>query len=265
VEVRQLSVQSGKGCGFAGEAGSRENADAKLRAEAAKLGASFVRVTSVQAPGPNHQCLEHEYKLSGVAYRKVVAHLAAAAPTAGLAAAPGAVVQDYEPGAPASKPSEASAVSRISITLAAGDPTGNALSVEYGCSGTEQRALLDVWSEPRSSDWSGASALTLRIKPDQAMSLSVSFMDGNHAGYTQKTPLLVAGVWQAVSLPFDKFWLNPFGPPGDTPGQPQDRSKVQAFGFAPQGCSNGRFLIDDFALSPPSTQSMESNVETPAP
>jgi hypothetical protein len=238
VELHKLSVQSGKGCGFAGESGSRQDAEAKLRGEAAKLGATFVRVTDVQVPRPNHQCLEHEYKLSGIAYRKVIA-------------TPAAVVQDYEPGAPVSKPSEPSAISRLSITLAAGDPTGNALSVEYGCSGTEQRALLDVWSEPRTSDWSKASALSLRIKPDAAMSLSVSFMDANHAGYTQKTPPLSAGVWQTIRLPFDKFWLNPFGPQGDTAGQPQDRTKVQAFGFAPDGCSNGHFLIDDFALSPP--------------
>ena len=81
VEVRSLSVQSGKGCGFTGEAGSRENADAKLRAEAAKSGATFVHITDVQAPGPNHQCLEHEHKLSGIAYRKVVAQPGSVAPS----------------------------------------------------------------------------------------------------------------------------------------------------------------------------------------
>ena len=80
VEVQQLSVQSGKGCGFTGQAGSRQDADAKLRGEAAKLGATFVHVTDVQAPRPNHQCLEHEHKLGGVAYRKVVAQPATAAP-----------------------------------------------------------------------------------------------------------------------------------------------------------------------------------------
>lgn len=81
VEVGPLAVQSGKGCGFGSEAGSREEADAKLRAQAAKLGATFVRVTSVQAPRPNHQCLEHEYKLTGIAYRKIVAPPATAAPS----------------------------------------------------------------------------------------------------------------------------------------------------------------------------------------
>jgi hypothetical protein len=81
VQVRSLSVQSGKGCGFTGESGSRENADAKLRAEAAKSGATFVQVTDVQVPRPNHQCLEHEYKLSGVAYRRVVAQPGSVAPS----------------------------------------------------------------------------------------------------------------------------------------------------------------------------------------
>lgn len=67
VELQRLSVQSGKGCGVLG---SREDAETKLRGEAAKLGASYVRVTGVQAPRPNYQCVKHEYKLSGVAYRK---------------------------------------------------------------------------------------------------------------------------------------------------------------------------------------------------
>jgi hypothetical protein len=253
VELEKLSVQSGKGCGFTGEAGSRQDAEAKLRGEASKLGATFVHVTDIQSPRPNHQCLEHEYKLSGVAYRKASPPPAAArpsgAPTAGAAAPPRDVVQDYEPGAPASKASQPSAVSRLSITLAAGDAGGNALSVDYGCSGTEQRALLDVWSEPHALDWSKARALSFRIKPDAAISLTVSFMDANHAGYTQRTPPLVAGVWQDVQLPFERFWLNPFGPQGDTPGKPVDRSQVAAFGFAPYGCTNGHFLIDDFRLS----------------
>jgi len=247
VLVQQLAVQSGRGCGVLAERGSREEAEAKLRREAAKAGASFVHITEVREPQPNHQCVEHEYKLRGDAYRSAAAPAATKPPPA--KPNPGAIVQDYEPGAPTSKPSEASAVSRLSVTLAAGDPTGNALSVDYGCSGTEQAALLDVWSQPRTSDWSNARSLTLRIKPDAAMSLSVSFMDGNHAGYTQKTAPLVAGTWQTVTLPFDEFWFNPHGPAGDKPGAPLDLSKVEAFGFAPQGCSNGHFLIDDFALS----------------
>ncbi len=55
--------------------------------------------------------------------------------------------------------------------------------------------------------------------------------------------------WQTVSLPFDKFWLNRFGPPSKAPAEPVDRSHVSAFGFAPEGCTNGHFLIDGFTLT----------------
>jgi len=89
VQLQKLSVQSGKGCGFTGTAGSRQDADAQLRTEAAKLGATFVQITDVQTPRPNHQCLEHEYKLSGIAYAKP------AAPPAPPSAPPG---QSREPG-----------------------------------------------------------------------------------------------------------------------------------------------------------------------
>jgi hypothetical protein len=266
-ELGQVSAQSGEGCGMLGHAGSRAEAEAKLRDEAGKLGATFVRLTDIRQPGPNHQCLEHEYKLTGVAYRAASATPAPAsaataappapsssamalAPAAVPARATGAVVQDYEPGAPQSVASENTAESRLNLTLAPGELQGNALSVDYGCSAAEQRALLDVWSTPLTRDWSKAAALSLRVKPDSALALSVSFMDANHAGYTQATPTLTPGVWQTVSLPFEKFWLNPHGPQGDKPGAPLDLSQVERFGFAPQGCVNGHFLIDDFRLSP---------------
>jgi hypothetical protein len=70
VRLKELSVKSGSGCGVLGKAGSREAAEAQLRDAAAKLGASYVQLTRVQAPRPNHQCLEHEHHLSGVAYGK---------------------------------------------------------------------------------------------------------------------------------------------------------------------------------------------------
>lgn len=67
--LREISVTSGKGCGVLGESGSREAAEALMRHEAAKLGARYVQLTSFEGPRPNHQCLEHEHRLSGVAYR----------------------------------------------------------------------------------------------------------------------------------------------------------------------------------------------------
>jgi len=70
VRLKELSVKSGSGCGVLGKAGSREGAEAQLREDAAKLGASYVQLTRAQAPRPNHQCLEHEHQLSGVAYAK---------------------------------------------------------------------------------------------------------------------------------------------------------------------------------------------------
>lgn len=68
----ELSVKSGKGCGVLGKSGSREEAEGLLRERAGKLGARYVQLTSYEPPRPNHQCLEHEYKLSGVAYRAPV-------------------------------------------------------------------------------------------------------------------------------------------------------------------------------------------------
>lgn len=68
----EVSAKSGEGCGVLGKAGSRDDAEARLEAEARRLGGSYVQVTSSEAPGPNHQCLEHEFKLSGVAYRAPV-------------------------------------------------------------------------------------------------------------------------------------------------------------------------------------------------
>src|SRR5215216_2262753 len=69
VELGPVTAQSGKGCGVLGSPGTRPDAEAKLRAAADKLGASYVHITHREAPRSNHQCMEHEHKLSGVAYR----------------------------------------------------------------------------------------------------------------------------------------------------------------------------------------------------
>jgi hypothetical protein len=84
VALKALRVSSGKGCGVLGQAGSVEDGYDKLRAEAAKLGASYVQVSFVQKPPVNHQCREHEHKLGGVAFR-------APAPAPQAAAAPAVV------------------------------------------------------------------------------------------------------------------------------------------------------------------------------
>jgi hypothetical protein len=252
VEVRSLDVTDGQGCGVFGRSGSREGARQKLRAEAAKLGASYVRITEAEEPKPNHQCLEHQYKLHGIAYRtQAQAPAVAAAASAPTLPAPTSpvVLQDYEGGAALGKPARATETSNLSISLVASVTSSNALSVAYTCQGDDQRASLDVWNDAPTTDWRGHSSLSLKLKPDAAISLSVSFMDGNHTGYTQHSEPLTPGVWQAVTLPLAKFWHNPFGPPGDKPGAPVDLSNVQSFGFAPLGCTNGHFLIDDIQLT----------------
>lgn len=227
-----------------GASGSSEGAQELLRNEAAKLDASYVQITSAEKPPINHQCQEHEHKLAGVAYRKP------AAAAAGPSTAPPAplLVQGYERSEPISKAAAATDYSSIALALVPTAPSGSALSVQYLCTGDDQRADLDVWSSPLVTDWSKARALSVRVKPSAAMSLSVSFMDGSHSGYTRHTETLVAGQWQTIVLPFDGFWLNPLGPPGRVQGAPQDRTRVEAFGFAPRGCNAGHFLIDDFAL-----------------
>jgi hypothetical protein len=106
VRVRDISAKSGKGCGFFGEVGSREGAEILLRDEAAKLGARYVQVTSFVGPRPNHACLEHEYQLSGVAYRSAADVPPAAPPSA---AAPPASPP------PASTPSAAVAPPRVCV------------------------------------------------------------------------------------------------------------------------------------------------------
>src|SRR3954469_17679865 len=62
VGMGPVAVQSGKGCGVMGQPGSKPDAEARLRIAADKLGASYVHVTNVETPHPNHQCMEHEYK-----------------------------------------------------------------------------------------------------------------------------------------------------------------------------------------------------------
>ncbi len=254
VEAGRLHAQSGKGCGFTGEGGSREDAEDALRNQAFALHASFVQITSSRSPQPNHQCLQHEYVLEGIAYRepeRAPAPTLAATPAAPPRPALPIVLSDYEGTATLGRPAAASDHSSVVLALTTGESSPSALSVTYTCSGgDDQRASLDVWNETRLGDWRAFSALSFHIKPDSELVLSVSFMDGHGTGYTSKTERLSPGAWQVVTLPLNKFWHNPFGPPGDHPGAPVDTSRVTAFGFAPQGCQSGHFSIDDFKLEP---------------
>lgn len=250
VEVRALSVQSGKGCGLLAERGSREDADQRLRIAAEKLGATYVRITSRREPGANHLCLEHEYRVSGVAYRPAPpppaprASAPAPTPAAAVPTLPHTLL-DFESDATLGKPARSTERSSVALSLAQGESAGTALSITFKCQGGEPQGLLDVWYELSPLDLRSAKAITLRLKPESALALSVSFMDGNHTGWTQQPPPLTPGVWQTVKLELYKFWHNPFGPPGDKPGAPVDLSAVGALGIAPKDCGDGQFLLDD--------------------
>jgi hypothetical protein len=80
-----LNVVSGKGCGMMGEPGSEANARVMLKNKAHRLGATYVHVTRYDKPPLNHQCMEHEHKLAGEAYRQLPAP---AAPTPATTAGP---------------------------------------------------------------------------------------------------------------------------------------------------------------------------------
>jgi len=239
VELRKLSVKSGEGCGVFGHAGSREDAEQKLRKAAAEAHATYVRITNYAPPRPNHECVEHEHQLSGVAY-------AGAQGRVGPASA--VVLQDFEGNEGLGRPAPNTDRSSLTLALVAGEGAGSALSVTYTCSGSEPGWNLDVWTNARVRDWTAATALRFRIAPDTALSLSVSLLDGNHTSLTQKTAQLTPGVWQTVTLPLGKFLRAPSNPSSDHPAAPVDLHDVAAFGFAPSDCQSGHFSIDDLAL-----------------
>lgn len=269
VPLRALSVQSGKGCGLLADRGSREDADQKLRIAANRLGASYVQITSRREPGANHLCLEHEYKVSGVAYRAPAppALVAAPAPAPALAPAPAPVAVSPVPAAPSAtvpqlphvlldfesdatlgKPARSTERSSVALSLAPGESNGTALSIGYRCSGAEPQALLDVWFDLGRLDLRSAKTLSLRVKPDATLALSVSFLDGNRTGWTQQPAPLTPGVWQTVTLELYKFWHDPHGPPGNEPGAPVELSAVGALGISGKDCVDGHFLLDDVRL-----------------
>ncbi|MDF3064807.1 MAG: hypothetical protein K0R38_408 [Polyangiaceae bacterium] len=260
VQVRALSIQSGKGCGLLAERGSREDADQKLRIAADKLGATYVQVTGRREPGPNHLCLEHEYHVSGVAYRAPgFPALSSAAPPSSAAPVPSSAASatvptlphallNFDSDATVGKPARSTDRTSVALSLAPGDGAGTALSVSHRCQGSEPQALLAVWFDLGRIDFRSAKALSLRVKPDAALTLSVSFMDGNRTSWTQQPAPLTPGVWQTVTLELYKFWHNPYGPPGDKPSAPMDLTAVSAFGIAPKDCADGHYLLDDVRL-----------------
>ena len=92
------------------------------------------------------------------------------------------------------------------------------------------------------------SALSFQIKPDDALKLSVSFLDRNRVAYTTWKELK-AGVWQAIQIAFAEMEPNPyFQPPDAKTGMPIDVSEVKGIAFAPHDQTPGSFAVGKFVV-----------------
>jgi hypothetical protein len=121
------------------------------------------------------------------------------------------------------------------------------LLVEYPAS-TGNPAGRDVWCDADNRDWTAGRAISFRIKPDQPVRLSVSFLDGNRVAYTSWADLK-AGAWQTIEIPFSDIKPNPyFQPPGADTNAPLDVRNVERIGFAPQTAPAGRLAISKFVV-----------------
>jgi hypothetical protein len=124
------------------------------------------------------------------------------------------------------------------------DPSveGPVLSVVYPAP-TADPAGRDVWCDADPHDWSAGRTLAFRIKPDHAVTVSVSFLDRNHVVYTSWARLR-GGVWQSVRVAFSQIHPNPyFQPPDAKTGAPLDVSDVKGVAFAPHDRTAGRLWI----------------------
>jgi hypothetical protein len=135
----------------------------------------------------------------------------------------------------------------LGVRLDPAVPEGLVLDVEYPARAADP-AARDVWCDVESRDWTRGSVIRFGIKPDHAIPLSVSFLDGNRVAYTAFVSLQ-ADTWQTVRIPLDSIEPNPyFQPPGANPDAPLDVHDVTRIGFAPQSPDAGRFSITDIFL-----------------
>jgi hypothetical protein len=131
---------------------------------------------------------------------------------------------------------------KLSVDRDAADPDDPVLVIEYPKGGADP-AARDVRCDAVNRDWTSGRAVAFRIKPAQAIKISVSFVDRNRVAYTTWAQL-EAGVWQEVRIPFDEIRPNPyFQPAGARTGNPIDVSDVTAIAFAPHDQASGRLEI----------------------
>ena len=155
------------------------------------------------------------------------------------------VIQAYERGLTAVRSANPDVRLSLSRDPELADET--VLVVEYPGS-TGEPAERDVWCDAEDQDWTSGRAISFRIKPDQALRLSVSFMDGNRVAYTSWLDL-EGGAWQTMEIPFSEIKPNPyFQPPEADTDASLDVSEVAHIGFAPQANPAGRLVISKFVV-----------------
>ena len=163
----------------------------------------------------------------------------------GPEATPAAVIQSYESGLGAIR--SLSPDVELSLGHDPGLPGRLVLFVDYPAASGDP-ASRDVWCDSETLDWTLGRAIAFQIKPEQALRLSVSFLDRNGVAYTSWTELEGA-VWQTVRIPLDQIRPNPyFQPPGANADAPMDVTRIERIGFAPQGQAAGRLAVGRFVL-----------------
>jgi len=158
----------------------------------------------------------------------------------------GTIVADFESGLSAVR------CANPAVTLAiARDPAlpgQSVLSVEYP-SPTADPAGRDIWCDASIRDWSAEPAIWFRVRPHQALKLSVSFFDRNRVAYSTWFELQ-AGVWQPVRVVFEQLRPNPyFQRPDAKVGAVIDVTDVRAIAFAPHDPLAGRLAVSRFVIS----------------
>jgi hypothetical protein len=150
-----------------------------------------------------------------------------------------AVIQAYEHGTSAVR----SANPDIELTIVRDAELDEpVLSVAYPES-TGNPAGRDVWCDAEDRNWTEGRAISFKVRSDQALRLSVSFMDGNRVAYTHWLDV-TGGAWQTMEIPFSDIKPNPyFQPPGADRTAPLDVSNVARLGFAPQTPGAGHLTI----------------------
>ena len=136
----------------------------------------------------------------------------------------------------------------LSVTQAPALGNERVLVVEYP-EASANPAARDVQCVAEHTDWSGNRGIAFQVRSEQAIRMSVSFVDRNQVVYTAYVDLK-GGEWQAVQIAFDSITPNRFfQPPDAKTGSPIDVSDVKFIAFAPQDKASGRLMVTSFRLA----------------